>query len=154
MNIEAYSSDYATEITDLFYQSVHSIDTRIYTEAQKQAWAPLPINYELWAKRLKKSKPYVTRLDGKVAGFIELEHNGHINCCYTHPSYQRKGIATCLYKHLEAEATDRGIKRLYVEASKLAKPFFEQQGFKCIQKNKIYKNGVILENFTQEKDIE
>jgi len=72
---------------------------------------------------------------------------------YTHKDFQRCGVARSLYLHLENEARKQGIKRLYVEASFLAKPFFEKHNFKLVKENIVHKNGIEIINFTMEKSI-
>ena len=84
---------------------------------------------------------------------MELESDGHIDCAYTHPDFQRVGIASKLLDHLIAEALKINITRLYTEASLIAKPFFEIRGFSCIKKNQIERKGVSLVNFTMAKNI-
>lgn len=151
MDIKLYSPDWAIEITDLFYQSVHAIDPLIYTPEQKEAWAPTPPNYTAWLTRLNVKKPFVAIIDGHVAGFMELDSDGHIDCTYTHPRFQGMGIASALYEHLLLEARARKISRLYVEASFIAKQFFERRGFSVVKENTLEKNGVTLINFSMEK---
>ncbi|WP_428635215.1 GNAT family N-acetyltransferase [Sedimenticola sp.] len=151
MDIQAYSASKAREIADLFYQSVHAIDSSVYTPEQKKAWAPTPVDYSRWSERLSKKKPFVAMLENRVVGFIELDADGYIDCIYTHPDFQGMGVASALYKYLVAEAKGRGIERLYVEASLIAKPFFEHRGFSVIKKNEVKRNGVSLVNFSMEK---
>ncbi|WP_420547491.1 GNAT family N-acetyltransferase [Curvivirga sp.] len=153
MQIINYSSSYAKEIADLYHASVHAIDPSIYTEDEKEAWASTPPDYISWEKRLDEKKPYLGIIEGQVAGFIELEDDGHINCTYTHPDFQGKGVASALYKHIETKANSTDLKRLYVEASHIAVPFFKSKGFSIIQKNEIPLKGQILINFTMEKHI-
>ncbi|EDM68501.1 Thioredoxin related protein [Moritella sp. PE36] len=153
MEIKSYSNEWDAEITDLFYQSVHAIDPTVYTPEQKEAWAPTPPDYATWSKRLKVKRPLVAIIDGQVAGFIELDADGHIDCTYTHPSFQGMGVASALYEHLLAEARIRDIQRLYVEASLIAKPFFEHRGFTTVKQNTLQRNGVTLVNFTMEFDM-
>lgn len=100
---------------------------------------------------MNTKKPFIAIIENRVAGFIELDADGHIDCTYTHPDFQGKGVASALYKHLLAEARRRNIKRLYVEASLIAKPFFEHRGFSVVKKNAIQRNGVFLVNFSMEK---
>jgi len=153
MEIKSYSSEWALEIADLFHQSVHAIDPAIYTPEQKEAWAPTPPDYAAWSKRLDDKRPFVAIIDGSVAGFIELDSDGHIDCAYTHPSFQGMGVASALYKHLVAEARIRNMVRLYVEASLIAKPFFEHRGFSVIKENTLQRNAVTLVNFIMEYDM-
>lgn len=153
MEIQTYSPERATEIADLFHQSVHAIDPSVYSNELKQAWAPTPINYERWSKRLNKSKTFIAVIENRVAGFIELDADGHIDCTYTHPDFQGKGVASALYEHLLVQAKSKNIKRLYVEASLIAKPFFEHRGFSVVKKNEVQRNGLTLVNFSMEKHL-
>ena len=130
--ITEYQSNYAREIADLYHFSVHAIHDAIYTAEQKEAWAPTPPDYKFWQKRLDKKQPFLAFLGEDLVGFMELEHDGHIDCSYTHPKFQRLGVASALYGYLETQAKKRGINRLYVEASHVAKPFFEKLGFPVV----------------------
>lgn len=150
MEIKLYTADRAVEIADLFHQAVHAIDESVYSMEQKEAWAPSPPDYEYWKERLGKKRPFVATIHERVAGFMELDFDGHIDCAYTHPDFQGQGVAYALYKHLLLEARSRGLKRLYVEASLLAKPFFEHRGFSVVRKNKVQRHGISLVNFTME----
>ncbi|SEA84104.1 Acetyltransferase, GNAT family [Desulfuromusa kysingii] len=150
MDIQTYSPERAKEIADLFHQSVHAIDPSVYSPELKEAWAPTPVNYERWSERLNEKKPFLAVIESRVAGFIELDADGHIDCTYTHPDFQGKGVASTLFEYLLEEAKSRNIKRLYVEASLIAKPFFEHRGFSVVKKNEVQRNGSSLVNFSME----
>lgn len=151
MYIKTYSADKAGEVAELFYQSVHAIAPSLYTAEQKEAWAPTPVDYAAWSERLKAKQPLLAFIENRVAGFIELDDDGHIDCTYTHPDFQGRGVASALYERLLEDARARNIKRLYVEASLIAKPFFEHRGFSVIKKNEVQRNGVLLVNFSMER---
>jgi putative acetyltransferase len=148
MKIVEYSSDRAKEIADLFYESVHSIDSSVYSEEQKHAWAPMPIDYLKWEVRLKNKKPYVLLIKNEVAGFIELEFDGHIDCAYVLPKFQREGVATNLLNHVKSVSKGLGLNQLYVEASIVAKPLFEKNGFLVENKNQVSINNMVLVNYS------
>ncbi|GAB1263843.1 GNAT family N-acetyltransferase [Aurantivibrio infirmus] len=147
------SSDYR-DITTLFHDAIHSIDTRIYSKQQLDAWAPSPIDYEHWRLRLDIKKPFIAVIDKLVVGFIELEEDGHIDCLYVHKDYQRQGIAKKLLTHLCEVAKRKGIRRLHVEASILAKPLFESFGFKHLGENTVHLRGQTLTNYKMVRHIE
>ncbi|BBB29728.1 GNAT family N-acetyltransferase [Neptunomonas japonica] len=153
MNLIKYSPDKAKDIADLFYASVHAIDSSIYSNEQKDAWASTPINYSEWAKRLERKKPYLLVIKGEVAGFIELESDGHIDCAYVAPKFQRKGVATKLLKHVMSVAKNVGLKQLYVEASIVAKPFFEKAGFLIENENQVIRHNIVLINYSMRMKI-
>lgn len=144
LTIETYSEHKYIEITDLFHSAVHNIDPASYTCEQKEAWAPTPPDYDFWFSRLNEKKPFLAIVGDRVAGFLELESNGHIDCAYTHPDFQRIGIASKLLDHSVAEAVKMNITRLYVEASLIAKPFFESLGFHASKKIRLNERALDL----------
>lgn len=153
MQIRDYNSADARALTDIFYDSIHQVATEHYSADQIHAWAPLPKDYAGWQQRLDAKPPFVAEIDGVIVGFITLEADGHIDWTYTHPSYQRRGIAGKLYQHLEDVARGMGISRLYVEASYLARPFFEQRGFTVERRNHTQRHGQTLTNWSMEKHL-
>lgn len=150
MKIDKYNKQYCNEIADLFCEAVHAIDPCLYTDEQKRAWAPKPPDYEFWKQRLDIKMPYIGLMHGQVAGFIELEKDGHIDCMYVHPNFQRLGFGSKLLGHVIQLARDRGFERLYVEASKAARPLFDKMGFFDVRENVIERRGVKLTNHTME----
>lgn len=151
MKIIPYTSDMAGEVTDIFYESVHAIDSALYTDAEKQAWAPLPRNYESWVMRLMFKQPFVAMNNGRLMGFIELDPDGHIDCMYTLPECQRQGVGSALFDHLLVEANSKNMKRLYVEASHAAKPFFAAKDFTVVEENQVARDGELITNFIMER---
>jgi len=153
VKIVQYSSHSAKCLTDIFYNSVHSIDASIYSIEQKNAWAPLPINYDKWAIRLDIKKPFILTINNEIAGFIELEPDGHIDCAYVAPKHERKGVATKMLKHVIYTAKQTGIKELYVEASIVAKPLFKRLGFIVESENKVFRSNTLLVNYSMRLEL-
>lgn len=163
MRIEPYSPSMAREITELFYKCVDTINPSVYSAKQKAAWVAgnsannsdpcAGIEYDYWAERLHKKRPFVVLVEDRIAGFMELEKDGHIDCAYTHPDFQQQGVASALFEHVLCIAKTQNIRRLYVEASLIAKPFFEHRGFKVLRRNQIQRHGVVLTNFSMEKHL-
>ncbi|NVK40644.1 MAG: GNAT family N-acetyltransferase [Oceanospirillaceae bacterium] len=153
MEITTYQPERARDVADLFHRAVHAIDPRIYTLAQQEAWAPTPPDYAFWEQRLAIRQPWIAMDHGRLVGFVELEPGGHIDCLYVDPDCQRQGVAGLLYERVEAQAQSAGLARLYVEASKIARPFFEHRGFRVLCRNEIRRHGHGLVNFTMEKQL-
>lgn len=148
MKIRSYrESDYA-EIAELFHQSVHAIDELIYSAEQKEAWSPTPPDFEFWQQRLTRTKPIVAEKSQTIIGFIEFESDGHIDCLYVHPSYQRLGIASILLERTQDLARDKGMSSIYVEASKIAVPVFQKFGFSITGTNEVIRRGCSLTNYS------
>lgn len=153
MNLVPYAPELARTVTDLFHRAVHAVDPKLYSPEQQEAWAPTPPDYEFWQSRLKARQPLLAMDGDRLAGFIELESDGHIDCFYVDPDYQHRGVGTQLYERIEKRARRAGVERLFVEASLLARPFFEKRGFRVLCRNEVCRNGQSLVNFTMEKRL-
>lgn len=151
--VRPYRAEDARALTDIFYDTIHHVGIEHYTRAQVNAWAPLPKEYQRWQQRLAQWPPMVAELDGQVVGFITLTPSGHIEWTYTHRNYQRQGIASRLYRHLEQQAHQLGLSRLTVDASRFARPFFETKGFVVIRENQTLRRGEKLQNWRMEKRL-
>ncbi len=148
MKIRHYAASDSREIADLFHDAIHAISPGVYSPGQLEAWAPTPPDYESWAARLERSRPFVAMIDNCIVGFIELQADGHIDCLYVHSQHQRQGIAAALFAYASKVAIQHGHTTLSVDASIVAKPFFEQRGFVQTAENSVERNGQYLTNFS------
>jgi len=136
---------------ETFRRSVHELAAHDYTPEELQAWAPEAADYSEWERRMDVSHGWTFEINGKLSGFITTDTPGHIDLLYVHPDYQRMGVATALLELLVADAGTRGVHNLHTEASRTAKPFFEQAGFSLVRAQTVTRNGVALENFVMER---
>lgn len=138
-------------IADIFSAAIHEIASRDYTPAQCLAWSDRHPNYEHWKKRCELKRPFVAIVDSQIAGFLELDPDGHIDCAYINPSFQRRGIMTMLVEHAINTCFSLNINRVYVEASITARPLFEKLGFKVQSENIVTIKNIELLNYKMEK---
>ena len=153
IEIRAYSREHAGAVAELFHASVHAIDRSIYSSEQLEAWAPTPPDHEQWRTRLAETRPWLALIGEAVAGFMELAADGRIGCAYTHPDWQGRGVAAALLDRVEGVASARGMPYLRVEASIVARPFFEHRGFVVLHENAVRRGGQVLVNYTMEKRL-
>ena len=153
MQIRVYTPEHAAEVADLVHEAVQAIDAASYSREEKEAWAPTPPDYDQWRSRLAGKGIYVAIIADKVVGVMDLESDGYIDFAYTHPQFQAQGIAGALYRHIEGLAHAMGMQRLYVDASIVARPFFERRGFAVVRQNRIQRSGQVLVNYTMEKGM-
>jgi putative acetyltransferase len=151
VQIRNYQPTDAGQMARLIYNTVHTINQRDYSPAQLKAWMPEAPSQQAWAARYPARISFVADDNGMIAGFAELEPNGHVDCFYCHHSYQRQGIGQQLYQRLEQEAKLLNLERLFVEASITARSFFERMGFQTLHENHVLRNDVMLTNFAMEK---
>ena len=151
MKIRLFKEQDAEQIAQLFHQTVREVNSCDYSLTQVKAWAPDNIYWRNWAKIGAERFTYVADDHGIIAGFGELEVNGHIDCFYCHKNYQRMGIGSQIYQAIEAKAQELVINRLYTEASITAKPFFLQMGFSIIKEQQVQRRGETFVNYAMEK---
>ena len=136
MKIRLFKTQDADSIAQLFHDTVHAVNGRDYSSSQVKAWAPDNLQFRDWAAVCSSRFTFVADDEGAIAGFAELEPNGHIDCFYCHKNYQRCGVGRQLYEAIKAKAIELSLNRLFVEASITAKPFFERMRFLVVQEQK------------------
>ena len=150
--IRAYKPSDAQHLVSIYYNTIHHINIKDYSEEQVEAWAPTSsLELSVWFKKWKTIPPLVASIDGIVVGFVELESSGHIDCFYVHHKFQGRGIGTSLMKEVFKTANHLNLKKVFAEVSITAKPFFEAKGFKVIQQQEVSIRTVKLVNFVMEK---
>lgn len=151
MKIRLFHLQDAEQIAHLFHQTVCEVNIRDYSNNQVRAWAPDNIHFRDWAKICSERFTYVADDQGVIAGFGELELNGHIDCFYCHKNYLGMGVGRKIYSAIETKADELGINRLYTEASITAKSFFLHMGFSIIREQQVERRGEYFVNFAMEK---
>lgn len=87
----------------------------------------------------------------EIAGFIDLEADGHIDLLYVSPAAARHGVAQALLEAAEARAALVGLNRLYAEASETARRVFHRMGYSVIARRDFEVVGVPIHNWSVEK---
>lgn len=99
-----------------------------YSSAQLQAWTaaatdgrltdPMPVNF------------YVARLAEEMVatGLVDVD-SGRIDAMFVSPKHMRRGIGKAMMAHLERIAVENGVRRLALDATLNAAPFYRSLGF-------------------------
>jgi putative acetyltransferase len=61
------------------------------------------------------------------------------------------GVASALYDRLEQQARERGMTRLFAEASEAARRLFLRKGFAQVKRRDFFLRGVSIHNYLMEK---
>lgn len=141
----------AAATANIFFDAVRLGSVGHYNEAQRQAWAPEVPDNSTWLKRLGPQMVFVAVRDGEAVGFMTMKANGHIDLAFVRSDKIGQGIAHKLYLAIEAKAISAQIKRLTSDASHMARPFFERQGWRVVSEQSVPRDEVSLTNFVMEK---
>jgi putative acetyltransferase len=153
MIIRPFQESDAEQLLHLFFHTIRTVNLADYTQEQVEAWAPDLKSVDLfrWQESFKNKYVFVAELESTIAGFGELEPNGHIDRFYISHLFVGKGVGKKIYAELETKARELRLERLFVEASITAKPFFEKLGYSVIKFQTVERKGVKLSNYQMEK---
>ncbi len=143
--ITGYDESRLDDFINLFYNTVHTVNSADYTEGQLSAWAPQNPDRERWRKNLENS--FVAAAftnDGVLAGYATLCGENEFDLLFINHNYLRRGIAFELAERVECEAARRGAKAVFTEASITARPFFEKRGYKIVKEQKKTSRGEVF----------
>ncbi len=132
MEIREYKSSDCNEIADLFYNTVHFINSKDYTEDQLNVWATGNIDIDEWNKSFFNNYTLIAEENGIIIGFGDIDDEGYLDRLYVHKDYQNIGVATALCDRLEKKYE---VERITTHASITAKSFFEKRGYRVVKSN-------------------
>lgn len=145
--IREYQTSDCKEITELFYNTVHTVNAKDYTKEQLDAWAKEQVDLEKWNQSLQEHYSIVAVEDEVIVGFGDIDKTGYLDRLFVHTDYQGRGIATAICNQLE-QAVKGDIT---THASITAKSFFEKKGYRVVKEQQVERQGVFLTNFYMEK---
>lgn len=151
MNIRQYKSIDLEQIARLFYETVHAVNIKDYTEQQVNVWATGNINFQEWDTSFLNHLTYVATEKNVIIGFGDIDETGYLNRLFVHKNFQGRGVATAICNRLENEI---GTECITVHASITAKPFFEKRGYHTIKSQEVERLGISLKNYIMVKNLQ
>lgn len=148
MDIREYRNTDINEVADLFYNTVHTVNIKDYSQSQINVWATGKLDISRWNKSLLKNYSIVAIQEEKIFGFGDIDETNYLDHLYVHKDFQGRGIAKAIYYELEKKAKGGTI---IVHSSITAKPFFERRGYKALRKQLVKLEGISLTNYVMEK---
>ena len=94
MNLKQITKKDQLELKKLYFDSIVSIDERIYTQEQKRAWASQAWDSKIFDLSINQGKGWLINSDGKNIGFATRYPKNRISLLYCKGDSQRKGYGT------------------------------------------------------------
>ena len=148
MQLREYRPSDCKQLAELFYQTVHSVNSKDYTKEQLNVWATGKVDLGEWNCSFLKHKTLVAVANGKIVGFGDMDDTGYLDRLYVHKDYQHKGVASKICDALESSSKG---KAFITHASITAKPFFQYRGYRVVKEQKVIRQGIALTNYVMEK---
>ena len=155
MKIRRYVPEDAAPLAKLYLRSVEQVGRRDYSARQVEAWASLAPTPERMHELGTDGRTRLVAVDesDRPVAFADLERDGHIHFLYCAPEMAGQGVASAIYDELERIARERGMNRLYSEASEAARRFFLKKGFVVTSTRRFEISGVHIHNYAVEKSL-
>lgn len=156
LHIRPFRPEDAPALARMFHEAVHRIGVGHYSPEQLGAWAPSVPDAKRFVERAAGGRTLLVAADDedRPLAYGDLQGDGHIDHFYCRPDVAGTGVACALYDRLEAAARDRGIGRLFVEASEPARRFFLRKGFELLGRRDFTLNGTAIHHFAMEKRLD
>jgi putative acetyltransferase len=148
MKIRKYQQSDCKELTELFYNTVHTVNAKDYTEKQLNVWATGQVDLRQWNLSLQEHYSVVAVENDIIVGFGDIDKTGYLDRLFVHADYQRKGIATSICNQLEQLVEGN----ITTHASITARPFFEKRGYKVVKEQQVERQGIFLTNYVMAKE--
>lgn len=151
ITIRLYNAADTKALIALFRDAVHTINRKHYSPEQIAVWAPEEIDETAWQKKLSAHITFVAEIDGTIAGFADMSHEGYLDHLYVHKDYQARFVSVRLLRAIENAARELDLKKITTDCSITAKLPAQRMGFSVIKEQQIERNGVTLINYRMEK---
>lgn len=150
MLIREYETRDLDEITSLFYDTVHTVNRKDYTQEQVDVWASGTIDRAKWNQSFLEHYSVVAVKEDQIVGFGDMDATGYLDRLYVHKEHQGQGIAAAICDALEERMKG---KAYFVHASITAKFFFEKRGYVLVKEQQVERGGVLLTNYVMRKEF-
>jgi putative acetyltransferase len=151
--LRPYLSADAPILAAIYAAAIEDLTAEDYTEEQRYAWIALAEDEQTFGQRLELTLTLVALVEGEPVGFVSLRDNLLIEHLYVSPNIIREGVATALCDALEKLAAARGAKKITVDASDTAEPFFRQRDYVPQSRNTRIVDEQWLAYMTMIKDL-
>ena len=109
MNLKQITEKDQLYLKKIYFDSIISIDEKIYTSEQKRAWASQAWDNKNFNLLLKEGNGWLINEKEKIIAFASRYPNDRIALLYCKGDFQRRGYGTKLLQKLEEEAIKEGI---------------------------------------------
>lgn len=123
MEIRKYLESDCKILSELFYNTVHTVNAKDYTKEQLDVCATGEVDLEKWNQSLKEHYSVVAVEGEVIVGFGDIDSTGYLDRLFVHADYQRKGIATAICNQLEQAVQGN----IVTHASITAGPFLKKE---------------------------
>jgi len=147
MNLRQITIKDQLELKKVYFDSIQSIDERIYTKEQKRAWSSQAWDNQNFNKSITQGKGWLLSEQGIIIAFAIRFPINRIALFYCKGKFQKKGFGSKLLNKLEDEAKTDWLDLLYTEASLISYKLFIKHNWEIKSKEKVMINNKFFERY-------
>jgi len=153
MNLRQIAIKDQLELKKVYFDSIQSLDEKIYNKDQKMAWSSQAWDNPNFEKTVTQGKGWLISEKGIIVAFATRFPINRISLFYCRGKFQRKGYGSKLLYKLEDEAKSEGLDYLLTEASLISYKIFLKNKWEIIRKEKVTINNIFFERYKMIKII-
>tara|TARA_Y100001978_G_scaffold38875_1_gene34658 strand:- start:257 stop:718 length:462 start_codon:yes stop_codon:yes gene_type:complete len=147
MKLKQIRKKYQLQLKQVYFDSVNSIDEKIYNKEQKFAWACQAWENSEFEKSLLKGMGLMLICKEEIFGFATRYPENKLSLFYVKGNFKRMGFGTMILNSIEKDALNSGIKKLKTEASLISYKLLLKRNWKIDCKEKVNIKGLIFERY-------
>ena len=153
INLRRITVNDQLELKKVYFDSIQSLDEKIYSQDQKRAWSSQAWDNPIFDKVITKGKGWLLTEKGIIVAFATRYPIDRIALFYCKGEFQRKGCGSKLLNKLEDDAKKEGLDSLSTEASLISYKLFLKNEWEIIRKEKVIINNIFFERYKMAKII-
>jgi len=153
MNLRQITTKDQIELKKVYFDSIQSLDEKLYSHGQKMAWSSQAWNNPNFDKSINEGKGWVLIEKGIIIAFATRYPKNRISLFYCKTKFQRKGCGSKLLQKIEEQAKKEGLSYLSTEASLISYKLFIKHKWKIIRKETVNINDYFFERYRMFKII-
>ena len=153
MNVRQITIKDQLELKKVYFDSIQSIDEKIYCKEQKRAWSSQAWENPNFTKSITQGKGWLLHINDEIIAFASRYPKNRVSLFYCKGKFQRKGLGTLLLNKLEEDAIKEGLDSLSTEASLISYKLFLKNEWEIIRKEKVIINNIFFERYKMTKII-
>ena len=96
MTIRPYKTEDCPALAQLFYDTVHTVNTKDYSPSQLDVWATGQVDIAAWNESFLSHLTVIALHGEQIVGFGDMDQSGYLDRLYVHKDFQRQGVATAM----------------------------------------------------------
>ena len=153
MNLRQITIKDQLELKKVYFDSIQSLDEKIYSQEQKRAWSSQAWDNPIFNKSITEGDGWLLSEKDIVIAFATRYPKNKIALFYCKSKFQRKGFGSKLLHKLEDEAKKQGLDSLTTDASLISYKLFLKNKWEIIRKEKVNINKIFFERYKMIKTL-